>query len=252
MPVALSKVPLKSEFREFAPLCLLVAPRACKPALMQSVDDALEWQRPHLQPLRRPLAFVPARHDVSMVETTADGRADEAASLDAAAAYATIVGAHGDGEASEPVASTSTARCEVCGKAITDPDSHARSLAHLLAVSRPQPLKVPTYFAIGPTNRGRRMLEASGWSEDSGRGLGAQGQGAVAPIRASDKHDRLGIGLQQRRRTAAEIAATAAGKDAPQKLPGSGRVRREREQRIETQRWTNLYRHLDGIGDGTV
>ena len=213
---------------------------------MQSVDDALDWQRPHLQPLRRPLAFVPARNDVPMVEATADD--DVSPAVNAAEAYAAIVGRRDV----EPVASASAAVCDVCGKAITDVESHARSLAHKLAVSRPAPLNVPTYYAIGPTNRGRRMLEASGWSEDSGRGLGAQGQGAVAPIRASDKHDRLGIGLKQRRRTATEIAATAAGKDLPQKLPGTGRVRRDREQRVEQSRWTSLYRHLDGIGDGTV
>lgn len=58
------------------------------------------------------------------------------------------------------------------------------------------PLDLPTHYALSSKSVGYQALQREGWS-DIERGLGREEQGGKKPLRASDKQDKLGIGLRK-------------------------------------------------------
>lgn len=93
--------------------------------------------------------------------------------------------------------------CLVCQVIVpaADVPRHTSSVLHNLNKNPQhtvaQPLIPPTYYALRSNNVGYAMLTKLGWTEDSG--LGAAGTGRKAPIRAVEKFDRKGVGVEVRR-----------------------------------------------------
>ena len=94
----------------------------------------------------------------------------------------------------EPVAGMQAGYfCPTCGKDFRETEAqHVASIAHLLNADQPAPANRASYF-LRSNNIGYQLLCKQGWNEQ--RGLGAQEQGKVCPVKAVVKHDRLGIGL---------------------------------------------------------
>ena len=126
--------------------------------------------------------------------------------------------------------------CQVCNENVLNWKVHAQSIAHILASNPSQP-KPPTFYAIKSTNIGRRLLEDSGWDEETG--LGIEGQGRKAPIKAVEKKDKLGIGLVQRK---TEKKVPPPG---PIRHEGKGSLHYARVHKAETEKWKAMYRYLN-------
>lgn len=108
--------------------------------------------------------------------------------------------------------------CDACAIDVAEHSwsTHVLSLPHLLAAEPGPNLVLPPHIALqGP---GRRMLEATGWTQ--GEGLGLDGRGRPVPIRPVEKHDRLGIGLKlkpgERKKKLAIIGESGAKRKARQ------------------------------------
>lgn len=77
---------------------------------------------------------------------------------------------------------------------VAKPRLKPRLIPELLVDPSSEPLVVPpTYYALPETNFGYRLLAKQGWKE--GTTLGRQGSGLKVPLRAVEKYDRRGLGL---------------------------------------------------------
>lgn len=84
--------------------------------------------------------------------------------------------------------------CPVCKLPLdTDPKTHQRTLAHQVCLPHSQP---PS--ALDRTRMGLAYLSAYGWDPDSRKGLGAEQQGILYPVKVKVKDDNLGIGMRTR------------------------------------------------------
>jgi hypothetical protein len=83
------------------------------------------------------------------------------------------------------------AKCQICNLPLNDGEGmeHHISLAHQVALTHIYP---PS--AIDRTRKGLTYLESHGWDPDSRKGLGAEGEGILAPIHTTEKKDKAGIG----------------------------------------------------------
>jgi hypothetical protein len=81
--------------------------------------------------------------------------------------------------------------CELCGENIAEESLslHYRSVLHQFNLqNKPKPI-----YGLPPSNIGYQMMLKSGWQEE--RGLGAEEQGRLAPIKTRVKNDKLGLGI---------------------------------------------------------
>lgn len=82
-----------------------------------------------------------------------------------------------------------------------DVAGHRTTILHQLSKSShrdDKPLVPPTHYGVRSSNVGYGMLQRLGWTEDTG--LGSSQTGRKAPLKASDKHDRKGLGVDSKRR----------------------------------------------------
>ncbi|BGP18047.1 hypothetical protein JCM10213_008417 [Rhodosporidiobolus nylandii] len=112
-----------------------------------------------------------------------------------------------------------------------------QKIHELLPPASASALQLPTHYALKPDNPGWRMLAAQGWREGSGLGPGASSSssggggsgGLLVPLKATEKHDRLGLGSAGT--TKAALAALAPAQR-----------REEREKREELERLERIKR----------
>ncbi|KAJ3182225.1 hypothetical protein HDU85_003267 [Gaertneriomyces sp. JEL0708] len=120
--------------------------------------------------------------------------------------------------------------CPICERTVHSMpvELHNESITHQLAKAdreyQGQPAEgIQVYnrrrgvYALNEDNVGFKLLRDAGWTPDTG--LGAEEQGRLAPIRASMKQDRLGLGIKTKRsRSEEEVQqqkrAKAARKEA--------------------------------------
>lgn len=84
--------------------------------------------------------------------------------------------------------------CPICKSAILEAshDAHNASMVHLLAKDHSHP---PS--SIDRQNKGFAYLNSQGWNPDDRRGLGAEGNGILYPIRTEDRGDKRGLGASK-------------------------------------------------------
>lgn len=103
--------------------------------------------------------------------------------------------------------------CLLCETIVPGADvaRHPTSVLHNLSKSQSksgstskaiQPLIPPTYYALKANNVGHSMLRKLGWTEEEALGRAGTGlaSGRKQPIKASDKFDRKGLGVESKRR----------------------------------------------------
>ena len=122
-----------------------------------------------------------------------------------------------------------SALCPVCNVSVSSMDAHSRTLGHMLRSS--DAITPPTYYAINAQNIGRKLLVKNGWVENTG--LGFAGDGRHAPVKASDKVDKLGLGLKLKK---------GEHKPAPEQAKSARTIAREAKR--EQSRWRGLYSYL--------
>ena len=91
------------------------------------------------------------------------------------------------------------ALCSVCNLPTDvpgDPTSivstnHESTIAHMVCLTHSHP---PSH--LDRSRRGLRYLSSYGWDPDSKKGLGASGEGIIAPIKAKVKNDTVGLGVK--------------------------------------------------------
>ncbi|KAK9896775.1 hypothetical protein P389DRAFT_83993 [Cystobasidium minutum MCA 4210] len=93
--------------------------------------------------------------------------------------------------------------CLLCKTVVpaSDVPGHRTTILHQLSKSSDKdskPLIPPTYYGVRSSNVGYGMLQRLGWAED--RGLGSSELGRKTPLKASDKHDRKGLGVDSKRK----------------------------------------------------
>lgn len=81
--------------------------------------------------------------------------------------------------------------CDVCKTPIEgDQATHCTSLVHQIALPHAHP---PS--ALDRSRKGLSILRSCGWDPDERRGLGAQREGILHPIKPKEKRDTLGLGV---------------------------------------------------------
>ena len=84
-------------------------------------------------------------------------------------------------------------QCGACGAMYHIDDAskaqHNLSIGHQLALPHSDP---PS--AIDRKNKGFEYMSAYGWDPDAKKGLGAEGEGILRPIKAIKKEDKFGVG----------------------------------------------------------
>lgn len=115
---------------------------------------------------------------------------ERAASAPAAAVDGEEYGSSGevteDGQAAQPT-------CHICRKTIDDvatSTAHESSIAHQICLEHSYP---PSH--LDRRRKGLAVLQSQGWDLDSRKGLGAEGEGILYPIKAKENPERTGLGF---------------------------------------------------------
>lgn len=87
-------------------------------------------------------------------------------------------------------------KCDICITKTNESElEHLKSMAHLLTQNELEPKKEISFsYHLRSNNKGYQLLCRSGWNEQSG--LGRNEQGNKFPIKAKQKLDRQGIGIE--------------------------------------------------------
>ncbi|XP_072945203.1 G patch domain and ankyrin repeat-containing protein 1 homolog [Epargyreus clarus] len=83
--------------------------------------------------------------------------------------------------------------CQTCNKVFPDKQEHLSSTVHNINASKGK--KIPSSYKIPESNRGYQIMLKVGWDKESG--LGRDGSGKLYPVKAVQKLDRKGLGLQK-------------------------------------------------------
>ena len=84
--------------------------------------------------------------------------------------------------------------CAICRLPIDASDKarpHEASLAHQVCLPHTHP---PS--ALDRQRKGMSMMQSYGWNPDQRLGLGAAGEGILHPVKAREKRDRIGLGVE--------------------------------------------------------
>lgn len=131
--------------------------------------------------------------------------------------------------------------CPDCGLP-TEPQ-HSTSLLHLLSLPQSHPPSNLPRDAVG-----MRYLSSHGWDPDSRQGLGPQGEGRLYPVKAQEKHDRLGVGLEIPAHVKLEAQVKAGGKTA-RKPPGLTAKQMRQHEAESKSRGARLREDFYGNGE---
>ena len=134
--------------------------------------------------------------------------------------------------------------CEICHAEIQDVEasapgtkSHEASIAHQYCLSHSHP---PSHF--DRNRKGLKYLSSYGWDPDSRTGLGAAGNGILAPIKVKIKNDTVGLGIERIGKS--EQDRYVANK--VQKLDAKRVRQQEQEKRKRGERLRDIfYRDVD-------
>ena len=146
------------------------------------------------------------------------------------------------------------ALCQICRLPLQSPKSllatvsnpHEASLVHQACLDHSHP---PSH--LDRSRKGLEYLSSYGWDPDSRLGLGATGNGRLAPVRGKLKNDTLGVGFEEKLRKTAgrtvsvEKKAEKLNAKKVRKLEAEGRRKRARLQEMfyggdEVQRYLGL------------
>lgn len=144
-------------------------------------------------------------------------------------------------ESAAPNAELEGASCEICNLSLKSPNStvptpsnpHEASLVHQVCLSHSHP---PSH--LDRTRKGLKYLSFYGWDPDSRLGLGAAGDGRLAPIRGKLKNDTLGVGFEEKLKknkggvVGAEKQMEKLDAKKVRKLEAEGRRKRARLQEM--------------------
>jgi hypothetical protein len=134
---------------------------------------------------RQRVHFVPS----STTESTTPAGASTPSALSASERYLQIVLNKASSEVSQDKAGPKT--CDICKSQYQgDEAAHCSSLVHQIALPHSHP---PS--ALDRTRKGLSILQSYGWNPDDRLGLGAQREGILHPVKAKEKRDTVGLGV---------------------------------------------------------
>ncbi|KAK7956971.1 G-patch domain-containing protein [Apiospora aurea] len=155
-------------------------------------DIPLEHKKPFSAGLRRKLIqFVPASAEETA--STEQNRATSTPAKSIEDIYLNIVMPPRDTASAPPESPASHRICELCQLPVDGgaTASHETSIAHQVYLEHSHP---PS--ALDRSRMGLAVLQSQGWDPDARKGLGVAQQGVQYPIKAKQKEDTLGIGVQ--------------------------------------------------------
>ncbi|KAG9599749.1 hypothetical protein KCU77_g421, partial [Aureobasidium melanogenum] len=136
---------------------------------------------------RQRVHFVPS----STSESTTPAGASTPSALSASERYLQIVLAKASSEPPPSSSSESPRTCDICKTQYQgDEAAHCSSLVHQIALPHSHP---PS--ALDRNRKGLSILQSYGWNPDERLGLGAQREGILHPIKAKEKRDTVGLGV---------------------------------------------------------
>ena len=125
------------------------------------------------------------------------------------------------------------ATCDICNQPITAGATavpHEASLAHQVCLEHSHG---PSH--VDRQRKGLSYLQSYGWDPDSRKGLGASGGGRLYPVKAKEKRDTVGLGVDVKAVKAREVRkAERVGAKEVRKKEEEERKRKERIQRMFT------------------
>ncbi|KAK3077833.1 hypothetical protein LTS18_009138 [Coniosporium uncinatum] len=136
--------------------------------------------------------------------------------------------------------------CDVCKLPIdrsATATPHEVTLAHLVSIQHSHPP-----HSIDRTSKGFSVLESHGWDPDSRTGLGATGQGILYPVRAKEKKDRYGIGIDPRK--PGPVVKAKVEKLNAKQMQEKAKEDKKRHDRIQKMIYTDdkVLKYLSGSG----
>ncbi|KAI5195494.1 hypothetical protein E4T39_08200 [Aureobasidium subglaciale] len=186
---------------------------------------------------RQRVHFVPS----STSEKATPSGASTPSALSASQRYLSIVLPKASSEpppSHKTTADTSPRVCDVCKTQYEgDEATHCSSLVHQIAIPHSHP---PS--ALDRNRKGLSILQSYGWNPDERLGLGAQREGMLHPVKAKEKRDTVGLGvnltndepsLKKKRKVAEKVKAVEkldAGK--VRKLEQNNKRKHERLQAL--------------------
>lgn len=188
---------------------------------------------------------MPAADPSTTTLPTAPGKGDSVA-----ASYLSLVLGK-DSEADSTAFQDDTEKpaiCDICEHPLHSSDStvpHEASISHQLCVQHTQP---PSH--IDRQRKGYTYLQAYGWDADSRLGLGMTGEGRLYPVKAKEKRDTLGLGVEalspkEKVKIMEKPKRLDAGK--VRKMEAEDKKKRERLQRMFYAN-EDVERYLSGFG----
>ncbi|CAD0086149.1 unnamed protein product [Aureobasidium vineae] len=136
---------------------------------------------------RQRVHFVPS----STSESNTHAGASTPSTLSASERYLQIVLNKATSEPPPSSESSAPRTCDVCKVQYQgDEAAHCSSLVHQIALPHSHP---PS--ALDRNRKGLSMLQSYGWNPDERLGLGAQREGILHPVKAKEKRDTVGLGV---------------------------------------------------------
>ncbi|KAG9943624.1 hypothetical protein KCU85_g8540, partial [Aureobasidium melanogenum] len=136
---------------------------------------------------RQRVHFVPSSTD----ESTTPAGASTPSTLSASERYLQIVLAKASSEPPPSSSSESLRTCDICKTQFQGAEAaHCSSMVHQIALPHSHP---PS--ALDRKRKGLSILQSYGWNPDERLGLGAQREGILHPIKAKEKRDTVGLGV---------------------------------------------------------
>ncbi|KAI4748603.1 hypothetical protein E4T50_01120 [Aureobasidium sp. EXF-12298] len=139
---------------------------------------------------RQRVHFVPS----STSESTTHAGASTPSALSASERYLQIVLNKASSEpplSKAALSKTGPKTCDVCkARYEGDEAAHCSSLVHQIALPHSHP---PS--ALDRSRKGLSILQSYGWNPDERLGLGAQREGILHPVKAKEKRDTVGLGV---------------------------------------------------------
>lgn len=194
---------------------------------------------------RQRVRFVPS----STSESATPAGASTPSALSASERYLSIVFPEASSEPPPSTESVSEEKepktCDVCKTQYEgDEAAHCTSLVHQIAVPHSHP---PS--ALDRKRKGLSILQSYGWNPDERLGLGAQREGILHPVKAKEKRDTVGLGvnlhddeptLKKKRKT--------AEKPSPVERLDAGKVRKlEMDNKKKHQSLQNMFYANDDV-----
>jgi hypothetical protein len=191
---------------------------------------------------RQRVHFVPS----STSETTTPAGASTPSALSASERYLQIVL---NKASSEPSPSSDTTLdkagpkvCDICKAQYEGHEAtHCSSLVHQIALPHSHP---PS--ALDRTRKGLSIMQSYGWNPDERLGLGAQREGILHPIKAKEKRDTVGLGVNLNNdEPTLKKQRKPAEKSKPVERLDAGKIRKleqnnkKRHERLQTLFYSN-------------